>query len=168
MDDAISNEAIIDQLGLIMGSDQFAGAFRIKKLLEFIVKEYVNGRENQIKAYNIGLSVFNRETDFDPQIDPIVRINIARLRRHLTNYYEKSDYNDAVRISIPKGTCIPNFKSLYTPTLQLTALQREGVPSDSSEIALDVKHRLGHAEPVIAVLPFAVQPPNSEILHLGS
>lgn len=155
MDNSISKKAILDQLGLILGSDQFAGAFRIKKLLEFIVKEYVSGRENQIKAYTIGLSVFNREADFDPQIDPIVRINIARLRRHLTNYYEKSDYNDVVRISIPKGTCIPNFQSLHTSKLQLTTRQRESVPSDSSEIALNVKHRLGHAEPVIAVLPFA-------------
>ena len=119
MDNSISKKAILDQLGLILGSDQFAGAFRIKKLLEFIVKEYVSGRENQIKAYTIGLSVFNREADFDPQIDPIVRINIARLRRHLTNYYEKSDYNDVVRISIPKGTCIPNFQSLHTSKLQL-------------------------------------------------
>ena len=64
MNNAIENESIINQLGKILGSDQLAGAFRIKRLLEYIVNEALAGRAQQIKGYKIGLAVFDRAKDF--------------------------------------------------------------------------------------------------------
>ena len=63
MDHAIESKAIVDQLNKILGSDQFAAAFRIKKLLKFLMNETLAGRAHQIKAFTIGKAVFDRASD---------------------------------------------------------------------------------------------------------
>jgi hypothetical protein len=51
--------------------------------------------------------VFKRPDDFDPGIDPIVRIQAVRLRRSLERYYLLSGHDDPVRIELPRGGYIP-------------------------------------------------------------
>ena len=121
---AINSEAIITHLNKILGSDQFAGAFRIKKLLKYLVEETLADRTDQIKAYTIAMSVFNRDTDFDPQADPIVRITAGRLRRHLDDYYENCGPEETIRITIPKGAYVPRFDRIQPSPKYLTTLDK--------------------------------------------
>ena len=53
--------------------------------------------------------MFDRRDDFDPVVDPIVRIQAGRLRRSLERYYLLSGKHDAVRIELPRGTYVPAF-----------------------------------------------------------
>jgi TolB-like protein len=55
------------------------------------------------------VSVYERREDFDPQVDPIVRVEAGRLRRSLEHYYLTAGANDPVRIEIPKGSYVPTF-----------------------------------------------------------
>jgi len=55
---------------------------RLRRLLEYLVTETLDGRGNRIKAYSIATEVFGRPSSFDPK-DPIVRIEAARLRRQI-------------------------------------------------------------------------------------
>jgi hypothetical protein len=87
MDSRITSEIVLAQLDRILNSEQLVGAYRIKKLLKFLVTETLAGRSNQIKGYTIAMDVFDRGADFDPQSDPIVRITAARLRRHLDSTF---------------------------------------------------------------------------------
>jgi adenylate cyclase len=154
MDPAINPEAIVNQLNKILGSDQFSGAFRIKKLLKFLVDETLTGRAEHIKAYTIALGVFNRDADFDPQADPIVRITAGRLRRHLDDYYENCSPEITIRITIPKGTYVPRFDRIQPSSKDRTTLDK-----DACEVLLGIeaggeKSGRSYTEPVIAVLPF--------------
>ena len=54
-------------------------------------------------GYTLGIDVFDRDVDFDPQVDPIVRIEAGRLRRALERYYLTEGKNDPIVIRIPKG-----------------------------------------------------------------
>ena len=47
-----------------------------------------------------------RSDDFDPQFDPVVRIEAHRLRRSLEYFYLTAGKDDPVRISVPKGSPI--------------------------------------------------------------
>ena len=47
---------------------------------------------------------------FDPQHDPVVRIEAAKLRRRLERYYLTAGQQDPIRIDIPKGTYVPTFE----------------------------------------------------------
>jgi tetratricopeptide (TPR) repeat protein len=46
---------------------------------------------------------------FDPQSDPIVRIEAGRVRRALERYYLTAGSSDPVVIRIPKGSYVPSF-----------------------------------------------------------
>ena len=48
----------------------------------------VEGRQESLKEYSIGVDVFERSPDFDPKLDSIVRVQAGRLRLKLTEYYE--------------------------------------------------------------------------------
>ena len=155
MDHSIESKTVVDQLNKILGSDQFAGAFRIKKLLKFLVNETLAGRAHQIKAFTIGKAVFDRASDFDPQGDPIVRINAARLRRHLDAYYENCGQDAEIRITVPKGTYVPNFHRIQPSPGDRKALDRDACVALLGGESGVGKSALGFSEPVIAVLPFS-------------
>jgi TolB-like protein/Tfp pilus assembly protein PilF len=80
-----------------------------------VVEEKLAGRGAKIKGYSIALNVLNRDESFDPQIDPIVRIEAGRLRRALERYYLVSGQTDPLRIEIPKGTYVPSFVLQHQP-----------------------------------------------------
>ena len=78
-------------------------------MLKFLVYETLAGRADTLKGYTIGLSVFGRDEDFDPQADPIVRLEARRLRHDLDSYYIAEGAGNPIRISIPKGQYAPRF-----------------------------------------------------------
>lgn len=61
------------------------------------------------------MEVFGRDTTFDPQTDPVVRLDARRLRRDLDSYYVEAGVRDPVRIFIPKGSYVPTFERHATP-----------------------------------------------------
>ena len=52
------------------------------------MEETLAGRGGQIKEYSLGAEVFARGDDFDPRIDPIVRVQARNLRARMAKYYE--------------------------------------------------------------------------------
>ncbi|MFN4140193.1 hypothetical protein [Aestuariivirga sp.] len=80
---------------------------RVTRLLQYLVAEQLAGRGTSLKAYTIATAVLNRSDSFDAQRDPIVRIEMAKLRQALEHYYLTDGLHDPVRIEIPKGTYVP-------------------------------------------------------------
>ena len=75
-----------------------------------------------VKGYDIALEVFDRPETFDPDVDPIVRIEAARLRDRLREYYEADGKNDPIRIDLPKGTYTPQIE--FRREVELLARRR--------------------------------------------
>ena len=78
-------------------------------MLRFIVEETLAGREERLKGVTLAFDVFGRDETFDPQSDPVVRIEARRLRTDLASYYVDAGRQDPVRITIPKGGYVPHF-----------------------------------------------------------
>lgn len=106
-DSHCSADDVRAQVARIMVSEEFNRSPRLRRFLQFIVDESLSGRDDQIKAYSIGLSVCDRDEQFDPSIDPIVRIEAGRLRRALEHYYLTQGSSDAIAIDVPKGAYRP-------------------------------------------------------------
>lgn len=100
---------VYEQLERILASSEFVGSERIRKFLRYVVEETLAGRSDRIKAFSVAVAAFGRDESFDPQNDPIVRIEAARLRRSLERYYLVAGGADLVRIEIPRGTYVPTF-----------------------------------------------------------
>lgn len=108
-----TQDEIRRQLDRIVANAAFETSQRNRNFLRYIVEETLFGRGERIKAYSVATVVFQRDADFDPQTDPIVRIEASRLRRALDHYYLAAGRTDPVRIDVPKGSYVPVFK--YAP-----------------------------------------------------
>lgn len=151
-----SSQAINEQLSKILSSEDFQASDRLKRLLEFLVSETLEGRGDELKAYTIALGVFGRDASFDPQVDPTVRVEAGKLRSKLERYYYINSA-DPIRIDVPKGRYIPLF------TLNAQA----GEPLADAELeGRGNMARGGEAvpnTPSVAVLPFVNIGNNIEI-----
>ncbi|MDK1386226.1 hypothetical protein QN224_12490 [Sinorhizobium sp. 8-89] len=101
---------ILAQLDRIRFSTEFDAPDRARKFLAYVIEETVAGRADRIKAYSIATEVFGRDSSFDAQTDPAVRIEAGRIRRALERYYLVSGRNDPIVIRIPKGAYVPTFE----------------------------------------------------------
>jgi len=63
-----------------------------------------------IKEHQIATEVFGRPSDFDPQLDSLVRVQAGRLRTKLAAYYESEGMEDQVLIDLPKGSYALSFQ----------------------------------------------------------
>lgn len=104
-----SEREIRSQLARILASEDFDASGRNRNFLRYVVEETVAGRTAYIKGYTVAQNVFGRGVDFDPQLDPVVRIEASRLRRSLERYYLTAGKTDPVRIELPKGGYVPRF-----------------------------------------------------------
>ena len=101
---APTSEQTRAQLERILASAEFIGSKRTRSFLRFVVEEALDGRADRLKAYTIATAVLDRDQTFDPQSDPIVRIEAGRLRRRLERYYLVAAQDDPIRIDVPKGS----------------------------------------------------------------
>jgi adenylate cyclase len=97
------------QLHRILDSPEFYASRQQRRFFEFVVKDTLSGRANEIKGYTIATCVFGRSSDFDQNSDPIVSVQANRLRRALAHYYLAVGKEDPIIVDIPKGTYVPAF-----------------------------------------------------------
>lgn len=104
-----TSDEILEQLDRIRRSPEFDVPERARNFLAYVVHEALAGRAERIKAYSIATTVFGRNTSFNAQFDPVVRIEAGRVRRALERYYLVCGIEDPVLITIPKGGYAPSF-----------------------------------------------------------
>src|SRR4051812_14355399 len=136
-----SAEDVRAQLERLFDSPDFDVRARARKFLRYIVEETLAGRADRIKAYSIGIEVFERDPSFDAQSDPVVRIEAGRLRRGLEHYYLVAGLSDPVVIDVPKGAYLPNFTlraplAADPPSAAVLSPEAPSAPSSRSRRAL--------------------------------
>jgi TolB-like protein len=109
-DTPVAHQQIRSQLAKISASEEFQRSKRSLRFLNYIVEETLAGRASRIKAYSVAISVLDRDDTFDPQTDPMVRIEASQLRRRLERYYLTQGATDPVVIDLPKGGYVPVFR----------------------------------------------------------
>ncbi|MFO1150723.1 MAG: adenylate cyclase [Alsobacter sp.] len=124
------------QVERICAAPDFANSERLKNFLRFIVEEKLAGRGDRLKAYAIALAVFSREPTFDPQADPIVRIEAGRLRRALEHYYLTDGRDDPVLIDVPKGSYAPHVTVRWQPEAAPIQAPRNDEPDNVQQVAV--------------------------------
>ena len=127
------NLEVIPCLERALGARPLRRAPSLQRLLQYVVEGALAGRNGELKEYSIAVEVFDRTPDFDPRLDPIVRVQAAKLRKRLAQYYADEGSGDPIRIELPVGGYAPQF--------------RYAAASETNGAAAATK-------PVVAVLPF--------------
>src|SRR5689334_25206692 len=96
---ALPSAAILEALARVLASGAFRASARRKRLLTYLVEEAAAGRADRLRPYSIGVDGLGCDETFDPQADPIVRLEVGRLRRDLEHYYLTDGRDDPVRIT---------------------------------------------------------------------
>lgn len=123
-----SSSTNIDQaVERIIQTPDFQASPRISAFLKFIVRETLEGRGAQLKAFSIAVAVYERDESFDPQTSSIVRVEASRLRRLLDRYYEGPGADDDVRITLPRGSYAPAFSLVEKPAEELPSAAKAGL-----------------------------------------
>ncbi|RKQ71568.1 TolB-like protein [Litorimonas taeanensis] len=146
------SEAVCAQLERVLRDDIFSETTRMKRFLRYVVYETLHGRSEQLKGYTIGVEVFDRPDDFDPQADTIVRVQAGQLRRRLDLYYADAGLEDPVRFIIPKGQYAPVFE-MQRKGSESTNKSDTSMVVTQSQVSKTLKDEL-QTRPGIAVLAF--------------
>ncbi|WP_035871488.1 hypothetical protein [Cucumibacter marinus] len=101
--------AVRAALSDLLQSEDFARSPQLSNFLRYVVEKSLSGDDASIKAYSIAVDVFGRPESFDPQSDPIVRVQARRLRDMLDRYYAAADCPSDIVITIPVGGYTPAF-----------------------------------------------------------
>lgn len=103
-------DEVRSQLERLLASEVFRSSNRLSRFLQFIVEQSLAGEQDRLKEYVIGVEVFDRDDDYDPRIDSIVRVEAGRLRAKIEEYYRGEGHDDDVVIRVAKGTYAPQFE----------------------------------------------------------
>jgi hypothetical protein len=110
----------------IVASKQFRVSPQLAAFLRFVVLETLAGRGDRLKAYTIAVGALGRDETFDPQTNPIVRVDAGRLRLALERYYVTEGHASAVLIDLPIGSYTPLFtRADYSSSLAFMSLGQQ-------------------------------------------
>ena len=117
---APSSTAVRSALRQVLDSATFARAQRMRELLDFLVEQMLSGSHRDTQEYAVGIEVFKRDpATYNTCTDPIVRVQVGRLRDRLRSYYRGGGSADALRFIIPVGAYMPEIVSLSSPAAAL-------------------------------------------------
>jgi len=111
----LSAQEVRAALDRTLASEAFRGSPQLAAFLRYVVEATLRGEADRIKGYTIALEAFGRDATFDPQTDPIVRVEAGRLRRAIGRYYASTGGDETVVIELPLGSYVPVFRRVAPP-----------------------------------------------------
>ena len=116
------------------GSTSFHKTWRLRELFLFLSERTLTDPEHPPREPEIGAAVFGRGPDFDPSLDPLVRVQTSQLRKRLHQYFSTEGAAEPVIIEIPKG--------IYAPAFRERALATAPEPEPEEDLLVgDGRHR---------------------------
>ena len=136
-----ASEQIRAQLDRILASPGFVTSDRLSRFLRFVVDRSLDGGGDQLKEYVIGREVFDRNEDYDPRLDSIVRVEAGRLRSKIDEYYNGPGRTDDVIIQLRRGSYAPVFEQRQRASATDSPATAQQVPAGVNRIGS--RFRLG-------------------------
>ncbi|MFS2135370.1 hypothetical protein [Duganella sp. Dugasp56] len=141
-DDGFDAHAVRAALAQVLTSELFCKCTRLSRLLRYLVEKRLAGAGNALSEYSIGIEVFDRSPrSYHTGEDPIVRVQVGRLREKLQALYARDDFQGDIIFTVPKGSYVPLIAQRDTPAFRpargnlLTLEPFSCIPPDSGSAA---------------------------------
>jgi hypothetical protein len=121
------------QLEKIVSDGRFAASKRYPCLLRYIVEQTLAKNDDNLKERTLGIEVFHRPPDYDTNLDPVVRLCAAEVRKRLAQYYQSPAHGGELRIDLNPGSYVPVFSQPApdSPTIEVIPAD---VPSQAEQV----------------------------------
>jgi hypothetical protein len=129
-----SDSPLQQQIEKIAASPQLNGSIALCRLLRFLATEAVTNPGVAVKEYRIATELFHRPSEFDPKLDSTVRVQTARLRSKLAEYYSAEGAADELVVEMPKGSYLLTYRYKSTPADELAH------HADPASIPVAIRH----------------------------
>jgi hypothetical protein len=100
----------LGQVDRLCESDVLHGSESLCRLLRYLAQKELENPGVHVKEYQIATEVFGRPADFDPQVESTIRVQAARLRGKLADYYASKGASDPVIVALPRGSYALQFR----------------------------------------------------------
>jgi hypothetical protein len=107
---SISPQECLIQIDHMVSSPLLYGSEALSKLLQYLAHHTLNSPADHLKEYQIATEVLGRPSEFDPQSDSSVRVQVGRLRTKLAEYYNSIGAQDPILVDVPKGRYALSFE----------------------------------------------------------
>ena len=128
---AEERRAVLHELEAILSSYHFRGSKRYPALLQYVVDAALENRTGDLKERTLGVEVFGRDSGYDTNADPVVRVSAGEVRKRIAQYYHENGPASRVQIELPLGSYAPEFilrgpdaAELNADLERLTSLER--------------------------------------------
>jgi hypothetical protein len=125
----IDAEAVRAHVARVLKTPDFASAPQLSVFLKYVVERQLAGAGASLKAYTIATEALGRDSNFDPQTDPIVRVQARRLRQSLLLYYADKGAAEPMRIIMPVGGYAPEFVDMAKAAAKPAAAEPAFTPA---------------------------------------
>jgi hypothetical protein len=106
----VPEDAVRAELQRILHSHEFRATRRSQEFLRYVVENTLAGHSDLLKERTIGIDVFGRPASYDPSDDATVRVKAGEVRKRLGLFYAGEGQADEIRIELPGGTYVPEFR----------------------------------------------------------
>jgi hypothetical protein len=142
----------LGQIEKLLASHSLHGSESLCKLLRYLANHSLEHPGTSPKEYQIATELFERQQDFDPHVDSMVRVQAGRLRTKLAEYYATEGAEDPIVVEIPKGTYALTFHARASAALRPGAGPTLQPPSASGNLAAPPRRWLAVLLPAAIVL----------------
>ncbi len=99
-----------EELERVINDPVISRSASLVRFLSFICNKHFEGKAGEIREGMIAVEALGRkESNFDSQDDPIVRVTARALRKRLAEYYENEGKDHRLQIVLPLGHYVPQF-----------------------------------------------------------
>jgi len=99
----LDQSAIRSELDRVLHSRSFEGSDTHRRLLQYLAERAIAGDTESLKEYTVAVEALGRPATYDPRHESVVRLQVARLRNKLAEYYQGEGKNALIRLNLPKG-----------------------------------------------------------------
>ncbi len=117
------------ELNRILACHEFHSSKRSQDFIRYVVEHTLSGQADILKERTIGIDVFGRSTSYEPSDDATVRVKASEVRKRLGLYYAGQGATNPVRIELPGGTYVPEFRFVEEPAETSVAAAPEAKPA---------------------------------------
>lgn len=103
----------------VASSRHLVKAPQLREILIYTSRRLLAENAAVISEHEIGCNVLGRRTDFSPNEDNIVRVQIRHLRKKLEDYFNTEGADEPIILTIPKGGYLPHFYPRPEPAQEL-------------------------------------------------